>query len=84
MLQPESIGLVCGVLEKRKGDNRPAQYHVLSEVTEEIAKKLETTNPKSNDLDKLQKFCLLLHEATKTRPELYDIPPQHRYFAPLA
>lgn len=82
-LQPESIGLVCDVLERWKGE-RSVDYSKLSNITTEIAEKLENVTKTSRDLDELKGLCLSLYGATKSRPEVYDIQPRHRYLATLA
>ncbi len=82
-MRPESIGLVCDVLEQWKGETT-IDYSELSVVAKQVAKKLATRHPSAEDRQKLVKFCLSLHNATRSRPEFYEVQPQHRYLATLA
>jgi hypothetical protein len=74
-LPPETIGLVCGVVD---GWVQPAPamsgYKQSNEAAQEIAKCLESRTLSGAEVKRLVQFCLALYYATQSKSLIHDIP----------
>lgn len=73
----ESVGFICSVLERfAKLEKRPT-YKQLGEGAKRAAEQLINPSLSDDDMRKLIRFCIDLHDAAWERQEIFDIPPAH-------
>jgi hypothetical protein len=82
-LPPESMGLVCGVIESWDGGVGSGYEHPTS-IAQSIAKKLEKDKLTLKEAGRLIDFCLALHDATESAHVMHDLPSDHPYVLTLA
>jgi hypothetical protein len=85
---PDSIGLVCGVIENYESETEITEpvsgYDLSTEKAKIIANKLEQPVLSPTEANKLIDFCLSLYRATKSVRLIHDIPADHPYVLTLA
>jgi hypothetical protein len=82
-LPPESIGLVCGVVEDWSSSGTEGGYNGSTKAANEIAAQLEKPELSQEQIEKLIQFCLRLYYATQAKPVMNDIPEGHDGFVSM-
>jgi hypothetical protein len=84
LLPPETIGLVCDLIEKQWADEVTADLERPSELARQIADKLEAPQLTLKESKMLIELCLSLHDMLRQEPVIHDIPDDHPYILTLA
>lgn len=82
-LPPESIGLICGVVENWGKVAEAGGFDQSTQVAQKVANLLDTPQFTQQQIRELIKFCLALYYATQSQPLIYDIPKDHEGFVSM-
>lgn len=84
LLPPETIGLVCDLIEKQWAEEITEDLDRPSQLARQIADKLEDTHLTLKESKRLIELCLSLHDMLMEEPVIHDIPDDHPYILTLA
>lgn len=85
LLPSDSIGLVCDIIETwNNGGHRTKDYKQPIRIARKIAAQLERPRIPNEQTERLIRFCLALHGATRSAPVMHDIPEHHPYVLTFA
>lgn len=79
-LPPDTIGLVCGVVQNWSNEPTERGYSQSAQLARDIAERLESAAHSQGDIQKLIKFCVSLFYATQRRSVIHDGPTDHPDF----
>lgn len=79
-LPPDTIGLVCGVVQTWSEEPTERGYSHSSQLARNIAERLQSAEHSQGDIQKLIKFCVSLFYATQPRAVIHDGPTDHPDF----
>jgi hypothetical protein len=76
-LPPETIGLVCGLVEDWSEQSNEGGYEQSRNAAWKIADLLDAARSHEDQIDNLVKFCLSLFYSTQPKAVIHDIPQDH-------